>query len=67
MATTGGNGGDPGIDLASTSTVQPGWGQGTSQSINPLTYTLGSTPVVPGVGALAALGGLGLAGRRRTR
>ncbi len=67
VATTGGNGGDPGIDLASTSTVQPGWGQGTSQSINPLTYTLGSTPVVPGVGALAALGGLGLAGRRRTR
>mgnify|MGYP003332994986 CR=1 FL=1 len=57
---------DPGIDLASTSTVQPGWGQGTSQSITPLTYTIGgSTPVVPGAGGVAVLAGLGLAGRRR--
>ena len=68
VATTGGNGGDPGIDLASTSTVQPSWGEGTSQSINPLTYTLGgSTPVVPGVGGLVALAGIGFAGRRRSR
>ena len=66
VATTGGNEGDPGIDLASTSTVQPAWGQGTSQSATPLTYTIGgSTPVVPGVGGLAVLAGLGLAGRRR--
>ena len=67
IATSGGNNGDPGIDLASTSTVQPGWGQGTSQSITPLTYTLPSTPVVPGIGGIFALAGIGLVGRRRTR
>ena len=67
VATTGGNGGDPGIDLASTSTVQPAWGAGTSQSITPLTYTLPSTPVVPGIGGIFALAGIGLVGRRRTR
>ena len=67
VATTGSNMGDPGIDLASTSTVQPGWNEGFSQSITPLTYTLGSTPVVPGIGGIAALAGFGLAGRRRRR
>ncbi len=60
-ATTGGNGGDPAIDLIGAEGVQPGWGQG-STSIDRLRYDFST---IPAPGALALLGLAGLAGRRR--
>lgn len=60
-ATTGGNWGDPAIDLIGAEGVQPGWGGG-SLSIDRLHYDFST---IPGPGALALLGLAGLAGRRR--
>jgi len=60
-ATTGGNWGDPAIDLIGAEGVQPGWGGG-SHSIDRLHYDFST---VPAPGALALLGLAGLAGRRR--
>jgi hypothetical protein len=60
-ATTGGNGGDPAIDLIGGEGTQPGWGQG-STSIDRLRYDFST---IPAPGALALLGVAGLARRRR--
>lgn len=62
-ATTGGNWGDPAIDLIGAEGVQPGWGNG-SHSIDRLHYDF---TTVPAPGALALLGIAGLASRRRRR
>ena len=68
VISTGGGGGDSGVDHLSTSNApSTGW-SATSYSGTLLNYTVqGSTPAVPGVGAIAALGGLGLVRRRRDR
>ncbi|MEE2907888.1 MAG: MYXO-CTERM sorting domain-containing protein [Planctomycetota bacterium] len=60
IATTGGNQGDPAIDLLGGEDTQPGWGQG-STSTDQAFYA------IPAPGALALLGLAGLAGRRRRR
>ncbi len=61
-ATTGGNGGDPAIDLIGLEGIQPGWGQG-STSIDRLHYDFSTIPA-PSAVALLGLAGLG---RRRRR
>jgi MYXO-CTERM domain-containing protein len=61
IGTTGGNNGDPAIDLIGEETVQGGWGQ-PSHSIDFLDYTFST---VPAPAALALLGLAGLARRRR--
>lgn len=68
VISTGGGGSDPGVDhLSSTNPTTTGWGA-TSYAGTFVNYTVqGSTPAVPGVGAIAALGGLGLVRRRRDR
>lgn len=58
--TTGGNPGDPAIDLLGGEGTQPGWNNG-SVSTDLSYYT------IPAPGALALLGLAGLAGRRRRR
>ena len=60
IATTGGNPGDPAIDLLGGEDTQPGWGNG-STSTDLSYYT------IPAPGALALLGLAGLASRRRRR
>lgn len=60
-ATTGGNSGDPAIDLLGGEGVQDGWG-GTSASTDLHRYDFST---IPTPGALALLGLAGLAGRRR--
>ena len=60
VGTTGGNVGDPAIDLLGNEDVQFGWGHGSS--ITDLQYF-----TIPAPGALALLGLAGLAGRRRRR
>ena len=62
-ATTGGNWGDPAIDLIGAEGTQPGWGGG-SMSIDRLRYDFS---VIPAPGAVALLALAGLAGRRRRR
>jgi len=62
-ATTGGNGGDPAIDLIGNEGTQPGWGQG-STSTDLLHYDFST---IPAPGALALLGLAGLTSRRRRR
>lgn len=68
VISTGSGNSDPGVDhLSSTNPTTTGWGD-TSYAGTFLNYTVqGSTPAVPGVGAIAALGGLGLVRRRRNR
>jgi MYXO-CTERM domain-containing protein len=68
VISTGGGSGDSGVDHLSTANApSTGWGA-TSYAGTFLNYTVqGSTPAVPGVGAIAALGGLGLVRRRRDR
>jgi hypothetical protein len=61
VATTGGNGGDPAIDLLGGEGVQPGWGGG-STSTDRSHYDFST---VPAPGALVLIGLAGLAGRRR--
>jgi len=61
VATTGGNWGDPGIDLIGIEGVQGGWGGG-SHSEDQHEYTFST---VPAPGAVALLGLAGLYGRRR--
>tara|TARA_B100001059_G_scaffold236806_1_gene290673 strand:+ start:12674 stop:13324 length:651 start_codon:yes stop_codon:yes gene_type:complete len=60
LFTTGGNEGDPAIDLLGGEGTQPGWGNG-SVSTDLSYYS------IPAPGALALLGLAGLAGRRRRR
>lgn len=63
IGTTGGNGGDPAIDLLGGEATQPGWGGGsTSTDRSHYEFT-----VIPAPGALMLLGLAGLAGRRRRR
>ena len=50
LASTGGGGGDPAIDLLSTDVVQAGWGK---NSTAPMAY---SYTVVPTPGVLALIG-----------
>ena len=59
LASTGGGGGDPAIDLLSTDVVQAGWG---NNSTSPMAY---SYTVVPTPGVLALIGLAGLSNRRR--
>ena len=63
VATTGGNWGDPAIDLLGGEGTQPGWGGG-STSTDRMHYDFST---VPAPGALALIGLAGLAGRRRRR
>jgi len=63
VATTGGNGGDPAIDLLGGEGTQPGWGQG-SQSTDRMHYDF---TVVPAPAAMALLGIAGFGSRRRRR
>jgi hypothetical protein len=63
IATTGGNWGDPAIDLLGGEGTQPGWGGG-STSTDRSHYDFS---FVPAPGALALIGLAGLAGRRRRR
>lgn len=58
VGTTGGNTGDPAIDLLGGEPTQPGWGGG-SHSIDRMVYQL------PAPGALALLGMAGIRTRRR--
>lgn len=60
VATTGGNWGDPAIDLLGGEGTQPGWGGGSTST--DLMYYEFSTVPAPGALALLALAGLG---RRR--
>ena len=59
VATTGGNNGDPAIDLLGTGDVQPGWGGG---SASPM---VNSYTVVPAPGAICLALVLGRSTRRR--
>ncbi|MDG2022169.1 MAG: hypothetical protein P8J59_09490 [Phycisphaerales bacterium] len=59
LASTGGGGDDPAIDLLSTDVVQAGWG---NNSTSPMAY---SYTVVPTPGVLALFGLAGLSNRRR--
>jgi hypothetical protein len=61
VATTGGNWGDPAIDLLGGEGTQPGWGQG-STSIDLMHYEFSQIPA-PGVVSLLVVAGL--ARRRR--
>ena len=61
VGTTGGNWGDPAIDLFGGEGVQPGWGQGSAST----DWTYYEFSYVPGPGALALLGIAGLVRRRR--
>ncbi|MCP4759980.1 MAG: hypothetical protein GY894_06065 [Planctomycetes bacterium] len=64
VATTGGNSGDPAIDLLGGEGTQPGWGGG-SHSTDLMHYDFTTIPA-PGVLSLLGLAGIA-AGRRRRR
>ena len=66
VATTGSSDGSSSVDLLSTSSIRPGWGFDEDSTLD-LTYTVAGSTAVPGIGGVAALAGLGLARRRRTR
>ena len=61
VGTTGGNWGDPAIDLFGGEGVQPGWGGGSAST----DWTYYEFAYVPSPGALALLGIAGLIRRRR--
>ncbi len=67
VISTGSGGSDPGIDHLSRSDAPTTAFGGTSYAGTFRNYTVESIAVVPGIGGLAALGGLGLIGRRRGR
>jgi hypothetical protein len=75
VITGSGNSLDWDVRFANTSIAAKGFNVGTyvwefynGEATDTITLNIGaSTPAVPGVGALAALGGVGLAGRRRRR
>lgn len=66
VATTGGIDGASSVDLLSTDVIRPGWGFDEDATLD-LTYIVAGSTAVPGIGGIAALAGLGLARRRRTR
>ena len=66
VATTGGADGGSSVDLLSTDAIRPGWGFDEDSTLD-LTYTVAGSTVVPGIGGIAALAGLGLGRRRRNR
>ncbi|MHC4246160.1 MAG: hypothetical protein ACYSUU_05090 [Planctomycetota bacterium] len=66
VATIGSSDGSSSVDLLSTSSIRPGWGFDEDSTLD-LTYTVAGSTAVPGIGGVAALAGLGLARRRRTR
>ena len=66
VATTGGANGTSSLDLLSTDTIRPGWGFDEDATLD-LSYTVAGSTAVPGIGGIAALAGLGLVRRRRTR
>lgn len=66
VATTGTSNGSSSVDLLSTGSIRPGWGFDEDSTLD-LTYTVAGSTAVPGVGGIAALAGLGLGRRRRTR
>jgi hypothetical protein len=75
VITGSGNSLDWDVRFSNTSIAARGFNVGTyvwefynGEATDTITLNIGaSTPAVPGVGALAALGGVGLAGRRRRR
>ena len=66
IATKGESGVGSSIDLLSTDVIRPGWGFDEDSTLD-LTYTVAESTAVPGLAGTAALAGLGLVRRRRTR